>query len=137
VLRASDGRGNWSGLVNSLFKKFDSNAHAIVQFAEEASPRDFGALAPQVVHFASEGDAVGVELMRLGAGHIDDIAARLNSFGIERIAIVGGLAGHMQSWLAKATKTLLVAPAGDAMQGALHLARQAAHPRARHDETAA
>jgi glucosamine kinase len=126
VLWAHDGAMAWSGLLNTLYKKFHSNPHAIVRFAAMATPREFAMLAPQVVHFAAEQDPVAQEIMRRGAHHIDAIAVRLMSFGIDRIALVGGLADHMAAWLSDGTRAHLVPPLGDALQGALHVARTTA-----------
>ena len=64
--------------------------------------------------------------MLAGARHIDAIATRLLSFGIAPIALVGGLGEHMAGWLSDTTRANLVAPQGDALQGALHLARSMA-----------
>jgi len=126
VMWAHDGHLGWSGLLTTLFKKFHSNPHEIVRFAARATPRDFGMLAPQVVHFAADGDPVAEDIMRAGARHIDDIAARLIAFGVAPIALVGGLADHMEGRLSEATRSNLVPPQGDALAGALHLARATA-----------
>lgn len=126
VLLAQDRHIAWTGLLNTLFKKFHSNPHEIVRWAALATPREFATLAPQVVHFAAERDSVAMEIMRAGARHIDALAARLLSFGIDRIALVGGLSEHMAGWLADETRAHLVAPLGDALEGALRLARAAA-----------
>lgn len=97
-----------------------------MRWSAAALPRDYATLAPQVVHFASEGDPVAVQIMRAGARHIDAIAARLVVLGIDRLALVGGLAEHMKPWLAQETRARLVPAAGDALQGALVLARMTA-----------
>jgi glucosamine kinase len=123
VLWAHDGRIAWSGLLRILFRQFRDDPHAIVRWTSEASSRDFGSLAPQVVEHANRGDPAGVELMRSAAGHIDALGARLVALGTSRLALVGGLALHMQPWLSRDIQAYLVAPAGDALDGALQLAR--------------
>jgi glucosamine kinase len=42
------------------------------------------------------------------------------------LSLVGGLAASIEPWLADATRHHLVAPRGDALAGALQLAREAA-----------
>jgi glucosamine kinase len=42
------------------------------------------------------------------------------------LSLVGGLAASIEPWLADATRRHLVAPRGDALAGALQLAREAA-----------
>jgi glucosamine kinase len=126
VLWAHDGRMTWTGLLTSLFNTFHCDPHGIVHWTGNASPRDFGSLAPHVIGCASRGDPVAIELMMLAAGHIDALAQRLVSFGADRVALVGGLAPHLEPWLSSETRRHLVRPAGDALAGALSMARTAA-----------
>jgi N-acetylglucosamine kinase-like BadF-type ATPase len=60
--------------------------------------------------------------MRIGAEHIDGVAARLLGVGARRIALTGGLAAAIEPYLAAATRRHLVAPQGDALAGALRIA---------------
>ena len=75
---------------------------------------------------ARDDDPVAIELMRTAAAHIDSLAARLIALGVPQLALVGGFAAALQPWLAPQTTSLLIRPAGDAVQGALTLARAAA-----------
>ena len=126
VLWAHDGRIEATALIDRAFEQFQRDPHAIVRWASNASPRDFGAFAPMVIAHARIGDAVGLELMGMAASHVDALAARLVALGVERIALVGGLSDHMRSWVSERTKARLVSPAGDALDGALQLARAVA-----------
>jgi glucosamine kinase len=126
VLWARDGRISWTNLLNALFEHFDRDPHAIVRFSSEALPRDFGALAPIVVEHASQNDPAGVELMQLAGGHIDRLSERLIALGAQKLALVGGLAPTMVAWISDATRGHLVPPEGDALDGAVRLARSAA-----------
>jgi glucosamine kinase len=126
VLWAHDGRIAWTALLNALFDRFQRDPHAIVQWTSEALPRDFGSLAPQVVEHAMRGDPAGIELMQLAAAHVDALAARLVGLGARRLSLVGGLALYMTPWVSEHTHAHLVPPAGDALDGALQLARVAA-----------
>jgi glucosamine kinase len=127
VLWAHDGRIAWSALLKTLSAKFRSDPHAIVRFVAEASPRDLGALAPMVVEHAVH-DPIARELLQLAATHIDAIAERLIALGAERLALVGGLAPYLQPYLTTTVRRHLVPPKGDALDGALALARAAAAP---------
>jgi glucosamine kinase len=126
TLWAHDGRIAWTGLLRSLSVRFQSDPHAIVRWMSGALPRDFGTFAPAILDHASRNDAVAVELMRLAGGHIDALAARLAALGAERLSLVGGLAASIEPWLADATRRHLMPPLGDAVAGALQLAREAA-----------
>src|SRR5215471_2534460 len=126
TLWAHDGRMPWSALLRSLFAKFRSDPHAIVHWMTDASPKDFAAFAPAIVEHALSNDPVAVELLRLAGGHVDALAQRLIDFGVDRLSLVGGLATWIEPWLADSTRHRLVAPRGDAVAGALQLARNAA-----------
>ena len=124
VLWAHDGRIAWTELLSALSRQFQSDPHAIVRWSSHAAPRDFASLAPVIVEHA--GDRAADELMELAGAHIDALAARLLSFGVERLALAGGLAPYIEPRLCDATRRVLVPPAGDALGGALQLARVAA-----------
>jgi glucosamine kinase len=123
VLRAYDGRGLWTPLLTRFFEEFGADPHAIVRWAADARPRDFGALAPLIVEYATGNDLAATALMRRAAKHIDALAARLVALGVERLALVGGFSRPLESWLSRETRVLLVAPAEDALAGALRLAQ--------------
>jgi glucosamine kinase len=50
----------------------------------------------------------------------------LYALGANRLALLGGLAPSIEKWLAADTRRRLVPPIGDAVDGALQLARLAA-----------
>ena len=49
---------------------------------------------------------------------------RLHALGADRIALMGGLAQPYRPWLPSRLDTILVEPQGDALDGAIALARQ-------------
>lgn len=123
VLWAHDGRVAPTALLRRLLDEFDADPYAIVRWAANAQPADFGRLVPLVVEHAARDDPAALELMQQAASHIDVLAARLFALGAERLALVGGLAPHLEGWLAPETRQHLVKPEGDALDGALQLAR--------------
>jgi glucosamine kinase len=123
VLWASDGRTPWTGLLKKVLERFDGDPHAIVRWMGQARPRDFAALAPLILEYAARKDSAACALLRNAAHHIDVIAQRLAALGVPRLALAGGLASSIEPWLAPATQELLVPPKGDALSGALQLAR--------------
>jgi len=126
ALWAYDGRIAWTPLLRSLFARFRSDPHAIVAWMTGALPKDFASFAPKIIEHACANDPVAVELLRLAGGHIDALARMLVAVGAGRLSLVGGLAASIEPWLADATRRHLVAPRGDALAGALQLAREAA-----------
>jgi glucosamine kinase len=123
VLWAYDGLIPWTGLLRLLFERFDGDGYAIVRWMGAATPRDYASLAPTVVDQAGHGDAIAVELAKGAAMHIDQIAAKLLAIPVPRLCIMGGLGASILPFLALQTQRNLVPPLGDALSGALHLAR--------------
>ena len=126
VLWACDGRVPWTPLLRGVFADFGDTPHAILDWVAAAQPSDLGAHAPRIVAHAAEGDAAAIELLSRAAGHIDALAERLVACGADRVSLMGGLAAPLRPWLAPATQSHLVEPAGDALSGALTLARRVA-----------
>ncbi len=126
VLWAYDGRIAWTNLTKKVLERFAGDPHEIVRWMGQARPRDFATLAPFVIDYAQRGDVVARELMQAAAYHLDVMAERLAALAVPRLALSGGLANSIEPCLAPATRELLVAPQGDALSGALLLARHEA-----------
>lgn len=126
VLWAHDGRIAWTPMLRALFANFSCDPHAIVTWTATASPADFGALALHIVDHAARGDEASIELLQECAAHIDALAMQLLAVGADRLALVGGFGPSLRKWLSPTTAAHLVEPAGDALAGALTLARAAA-----------
>ena len=123
VLWAHDGLIPWTDFLRSVFQQLGADPHAIVRWMSGARPRDFGNLAPTIVEYAESGDAVARPLMQCAALHIDGVALRLVELGATRLSLMGGLASSIQPLLSGHVKNTLVQPKGDALDGALQLAR--------------
>ncbi len=123
VLWARDGLIGWTSLLRHVFERFGSDPHAIVRWMSSARPRDFGSLAPIIIEHALRDDPMARELVLLAAKHVDLLAARLIELGVSRLSLMGGLATEIAPSLADETKSVLVRAAGDALSGALRLAR--------------
>jgi glucosamine kinase len=123
TLWAQDGLLPWTGLLHGVFKRFGCDAYAIVRWMGGARPRDYASFAPTIIEHAQRDDATACDLMRAAAKHIDALASRLGALGIKRISLMGGLAAPIQPFLSAQTRSSLVPPVGDALSGALHIAR--------------
>jgi glucosamine kinase len=126
TLWAHDGRIPWTPLLRSLFRKFQSDPHAIVRWMTGALPKDFATFAPEILEHVLDNDPAAVELMASAGRHVDALARLLVEFGVDRLALLGGLAAAIEPWLGQDTRRHLVAPQGDAVAGALQLAHNAA-----------
>ena len=136
VLRAHDGVRPWTDLLRSVFEQFETDAFAIVRWMRGAGPRDYASLAPLIVAHAERGDAAGRDLLRSAAAHIDVIAARLLELGAPRLSLMGGLSDKIEPYLSDETRDHFVPPVGDALSGALALARAEALRLRSHKATA-
>lgn len=126
VLLAQDGRARWTTLLRASFASFGNDPHAIVQWATRATSRDFAMLVPQVIEHAARQDDAARTIMRLAAAHIEALATRLVTLGVPRLSLSGGLAPYIVELMSEPTRAKLTAPQGDALDGALLLARAAA-----------
>ena len=122
---ALDGREPATPLSDAILGRFERRPAAIVAFADAAKPADFAALVPLVLGHAAGGDPLGQALVRGAAADIDRIARRLLALGAPAIALLGGLAEPLRPHLAPEIGARLAAPASDAMDGAILMARQA------------
>jgi glucosamine kinase len=123
VLWAHDGVVPWTDLLQTLLDRFGADPHAVVRWMGSARPRDYAGLAPDIIAHVREGDAAACDLIRTAAAHIDRMAARLISLDVKRLSLMGGLAPHIEPFLSDKTQATLVRAKGDALSGALFLAR--------------
>jgi glucosamine kinase len=126
ALRAHDQRAVGSGLTRDVMLRFDDDPFEAIAWMDGASATDYATFAPLVMRHADAGDAVARRIVRDAAEQIDELVRRLAECGATRVALLGGLASPMQPWLAPDVQRRLVPVEGDAVDGALHLARRAA-----------
>ena len=122
ALRAYDERAVDSSLTRDVMMRFHNEA---VAWMDPATATDYATFAPLVLRHADAGDPVARRIVRDAAEQIDELVRRLCECGASRIALLGGLASPMQPWLAPDVQRRLVPVEGDAVDGALHLARRA------------
>jgi glucosamine kinase len=125
ALRAYDDRGVDSSLTRDVMTRFHNDPFEAVAWMDPATATDYATFAPLVMRHADAGDPVARRIVRDAAEQIDELVRRLAECGASRIALLGGLASSMQPWLAPDVQRRLVPVEGDAVDGALHLARRA------------
>jgi glucosamine kinase len=126
ALRAHDERAVGTSLTREVMTRFHNDPFEVVAWTEHATATDYATFAPLVMRHADAGDPIARRIVRDAAEQIDELARRLSECGASRIALLGGLASSMQPWLAPDVQRRLVPIEGDAVDGALHLARRAA-----------
>jgi glucosamine kinase len=125
ALRAYDERGVGSSLTRDVMMRFHNDPFEAVAWMDAATATDYATFAPLVMRHADAGDPVARQIIRDAAEQIDALVRRLAECGASRIALLGGLASSTQPWLAPDVQRRLVPVEGDAVDGALHLARRA------------
>ena len=121
ALRALDGLEPMSGLSRALLAKFDADPLRMMTWAQTAKPGDYGAFAPLVFDAARAGEAGALEIVERAGRAIVAVFRALETFGAERIAIVGGVAGPLRTYLPAEVETRLRNPQHDAVDGAILL----------------
>lgn len=126
ALRAYDERAVTTSLTRDVMMRFHNDPFEAVAWMDQATATDYATFAPLVMRHADSGDPVARRIVRDAAEQIDELVRRLSECGASRIALLGGLASSMQPWLAPDVQRRLVPVEGDAVDGALYLARRAA-----------
>lgn len=125
ALRAYDGRAVATNLTHDVMARFRNDAFEAVAWMDQATATDYATFAPLVMRHADNGDPAARRIVRDAAEQIDELVRRLAECGATRIVLLGGLASSMQPWLAPDVQRRLVPVEGDAVDGALRLARKA------------
>ena len=126
ALRASDGRALATSFTREVMVRFDNDPFEAVAWMDRATATEYATLAPLVMRHADAGDPVGRRIVREAAEQIDELVRRLIECGAPRVALIGGLASSMEPWLAPDVQRRLSPVEGDAIAGALYLARRRA-----------
>jgi glucosamine kinase len=85
-----------------------------------------GSAGEMVLDHADAGDPIAELIVQGSARRIDEIIRTLFDLGAPHCCLMGGVADRIQGWLAASVRKRLQAPLGDALDGAIFLARQCA-----------
>lgn len=124
AVRAYDGLGPVSPFTRAIMTRLGGHPPDVVAWVNGARPGDYGSLSPMSFEHAAAGDPVAVALIRQAVGHVDSFVDRLIALGAGRVALMGGLAPALEPWLSPRIRDLLATVEGDAMDGAVLLARR-------------
>jgi glucosamine kinase len=123
ALRAYDERHEWSVLLRELMDRFDNDPTKIVAWMDRATATEYATFAPLVLRHADQGDSIGRRIVQEAAESIDGLVRALLAAGAPRVALIGGLASAIEPWLAPDVRRRLNTAEGDAVAGAILLAR--------------
>ena len=123
-LRTLDGREQASDFSRDILARFRNDPARAIKWAQEGSATDFASLAPIVTRHAAAGDPAALKLVQQAAAQIAEIAETLLDKGVPQVAVIGGLAEILKSYMAPRITNRLVPPQADAMAGGILLAKQ-------------
>jgi glucosamine kinase len=122
---AYDGRIARTPLAEAVLGEFRNDPEVLVDWVGQARPSDYARFAPIVLDHAGRRDPLGIALVTETAAGVTQIAMRLLDLGAPALSLFGGLSEPLRPWLPPPVQQAIVAPASDAMDGAILLARQA------------
>lgn len=111
-------------MTHALIEEFDSNPQKMVAFSQAAKPGDFGRYAPRVFEFAANGDEAALSILYQSAAFIDlalDRVFEITTGG--KLCLLGGLSSLYRPYLAQRHRRRCAEPIGDALSGAIALAK--------------
>ncbi|TPM03645.1 N-acetylglucosamine kinase [Mesorhizobium sp. B2-3-11] len=126
ALRAHDGRHERTALLAELMQRFAGDPMEAVAWMDRASATDYAALAPMVMRHADQGDPAGRRIVQSAAEQIDTLVRVLFEKGAPRVTLLGGLASPLEPWLSPDVRRRLKPADGDAVSGAIILAKKSA-----------
>src|SRR5207237_8396778 len=113
-----------SPLLTEVLGSFDHDPSRVVASSERATATDYAAFAPMVLQQAAQGDPIGRRIVERAADAIGDLLDVFLRLGIDRLSLVGGLSEAIAAWLTPDLRSRLTPPQGDAVAGALLVARR-------------
>jgi len=109
----------------AVMARFDGDPEQVVLWGDRAKPADYAAIAPLAFEHAARGDRLARAIVEATAGDVARLIQALGAAGAPSVALVGGLARPIAPWLPADVRALLVEPKGDALDGAVLMARRA------------
>ncbi|MFT8645275.1 MAG: BadF/BadG/BcrA/BcrD ATPase family protein [Gluconacetobacter sp.] len=127
MLRAGDGRIPPTLLSEAVRARLADGGADPMLWAVGARAADFAALVPMVAALARDGDAEARDLLGRAGAEIELLLGALRAaegFASLPCCVLGGLAPLVLPYLSPATRAGLSAPKGDAIDGAMRLAKR-------------
>ena len=122
AMRAFDGLQPASALTDDLVAQFGGDPVAMMTWARDAKPGDFGAFAPRVFKHAGADDPIAIGIVNAAARAIGNLIRGVVALGAERVALVGGVGDAMRPYFEPDIAARLSPPLYDPTDGAILLA---------------
>lgn len=125
ALWALEGMAPMTPLAEAILDRFGRDPPNAVEWAARATPGDYAAFAPAVFDHAERRDALALGVVLEAAADVSRLIARLLEVGAGSVAMIGGVFPRILPWLPPPYQAVCVAPAGDAADGGILMARMA------------
>jgi glucosamine kinase len=122
---AIDGLLQPTPLIESVLATVGRDRLHLTQWSQHAKPKDYAQIGPLVFEAAASGDVHGMTIVMEGAAAVSNLGRALLARGARRLCLLGGLSLAYPPYLDADVKSALVAPAADAVDGAIIMARRA------------
>jgi glucosamine kinase len=119
AMRAYDRLGPASALTDDIIGQFGHDPIAMVSWARDAKPGDFGAFAPRVFARAVERDPIALDIALAAARAIGALIRGVVALGAERVAMVGGVGEASRPYFEPDIAARLKPPLYDPTDGAI------------------
>lgn len=126
-LHVLDGQFPETPLVAGCLDQFQRRASRIVTFVQSAAPAAYGEFAPRVTAAAKEGDLTAQDIVNEAAHHIQRALHGMGHQPGDRLCLIGSVAPHYAAYLPSEIADSICAPQGEALDGAVFLARKFAN----------
>ncbi|WP_061014621.1 N-acetylglucosamine kinase [Photobacterium leiognathi] len=123
VLLSVDGIVEQTPLARSVLEYFNHDVDSIVSWSKTARPCDYGQFSPSIFAHAAQGDKLAVETLLQTAADIEMWMNALIQRGADKICLMGSIAERIHAWLIPPLQQRIATPQGDAMDGAIAMAR--------------
>ena len=120
-MRAYDGLAPASALTEDILAEFGGDPVAMMNWARDAKPGDFGAFAPRVFEHAASRDPIALGIVNAAARAIGALTLGVVALGAERVALVGGVGEAMRPYFEPDVAARLSPPLHDPTDGAILL----------------
>jgi glucosamine kinase len=126
ALRAHDGVVTATPMTDEILARFAGEPQRMTAWMDRATATGYATFAEVVVRHSHAGELGARELLQGAVMHIDALVRALHVRGVAKVALLGGLTAVYEPLLSAESRGRLVPPQGDAIDGALLLARMAA-----------
>ncbi len=119
AMRAYDGLAPASAVTADILAEFGGDPVAMMNWAREAKPGDFGAFAPRVFEHAASRDPIALGIVNAAARAIGALTRGVIALGAARVALVGGVGEALRPYFEPDIAARLSPPLYDPTDGAI------------------